>query len=147
VDGRLCVAMYHPAAGLHQASLADIIRADFRKLPVYLEQAKLLTAPPREADEERLVEAEADRESVVHEPETAAILNEDAPANGQVGSAEAVAHVAPQGDPGNNIAESSAEPAHTTAAAVAEEETHAISRAKQGKVAKKPDGYEQLTMF
>jgi DNA polymerase len=40
VGGRLCVAMYHPAAGLHQASLADVIRADFRKLPVYIEQAR-----------------------------------------------------------------------------------------------------------
>ena len=39
VDGRLCVAMYHPAAGLHQASLADVIRSDFRLLPVYIEQA------------------------------------------------------------------------------------------------------------
>src|SRR5437588_1568777 len=42
VDGRLCVAMYHPAAGLHQASLADIIRADFRKLPVFVEQARIM---------------------------------------------------------------------------------------------------------
>jgi len=52
VDGRLCVAMYHPAAGLHHASLADIIRADFRKLPVFVEQARILllrdTAPAEE---------------------------------------------------------------------------------------------------
>ncbi len=41
--GRMCVAMYHPAAGLHQGSLADIIRVDFRKLPLYLEQAKRYT--------------------------------------------------------------------------------------------------------
>ncbi len=42
VEGRMCVAMYHPAAGLHQASLADVIRADFRKLPVYIEQARAM---------------------------------------------------------------------------------------------------------
>lgn len=45
VEGRMCVAMYHPAAGLHQASLADVIRADFRKLPVYIEQARLMQEP------------------------------------------------------------------------------------------------------
>lgn len=31
MDGRICIAMYHPAAGLHQASLKDTIRADFKK--------------------------------------------------------------------------------------------------------------------
>lgn len=45
VEGRLCVAMYHPAAGLHQASLADIIRADFRKLPIIMEQGRRLLNP------------------------------------------------------------------------------------------------------
>jgi uracil-DNA glycosylase len=45
VEGRLCVAMYHPAAGLHQASLADVIRSDFRKLPLFIEQARKLLAP------------------------------------------------------------------------------------------------------
>jgi uracil-DNA glycosylase len=85
VDGRLCVAMYHPAAGLHQASLADIIRSDFRKLPVFLEQARLLLAPSPEVAERRVVEAEVAREGVVHEPETAAVLESDlAPSNGHV---------------------------------------------------------------
>jgi DNA polymerase len=46
VQGRMCVAMYHPAAGLHQASLADVIRSDFRKLPIYIEQARKMLAPP-----------------------------------------------------------------------------------------------------
>jgi DNA polymerase len=45
IDGRMCVAMYHPAAGLHQASLADIIRSDFRKLPLFIEQARKMLAP------------------------------------------------------------------------------------------------------
>ncbi|MEO8286887.1 MAG: uracil-DNA glycosylase [Chloroflexota bacterium] len=74
VDGLLCVAMYHPAAGLHQASLADVIRSDFRKLPVFIEQARKMLAPPPEVVEERVVEAEAAREFVVHDVETAAVL-------------------------------------------------------------------------
>jgi uracil-DNA glycosylase family 4 len=32
VDGRICIAMYHPAAGLHQQSLKDTIRSDFKKI-------------------------------------------------------------------------------------------------------------------
>jgi uracil-DNA glycosylase family 4 len=39
IDGRVCIAMYHPAAGLHQASLKDTIRADFKKIPMIIEQA------------------------------------------------------------------------------------------------------------
>src|SRR5438105_4105796 len=62
VDGRLCVAMYHPAAGLHQASLADIIRSDFRKLPVFIEQARIMSQPPAEATQEQMHEAEVARE-------------------------------------------------------------------------------------
>jgi DNA polymerase len=150
VDGRLCVAMYHPAAGLHQASLADIIRADFRRLPVFLEQAKLLTAPPRGADEERVLEAEAVRESVVHEPETAAILEGDSPPNGHVESAEALAEVAAGAATPHLLAESKAEPFPTAADKAPEEEAaqpSASSRSKQRKGAKKPDDFEQLTMF
>ncbi|MDQ3927583.1 MAG: uracil-DNA glycosylase, partial [Chloroflexota bacterium] len=58
VDGRLCVAMYHPAAGLHQASLADVIRADFGKLPVYIEQSRIIASPPAQVVEERVSQAE-----------------------------------------------------------------------------------------
>ena len=76
VEGRMCVAMYHPAAGLHQASLADVIRSDFRKLPIYIEQAHLMSRPPAEAVVERVIEAEEARETVVHEPETSAVLEE-----------------------------------------------------------------------
>jgi DNA polymerase len=39
-DGRICIAMYHPAAGLHQASLKDTIRADFKKIPVIIAEAE-----------------------------------------------------------------------------------------------------------
>ena len=44
VDGRICIAMYHPAAGLHQASLKDTIRADFKKIPLIIEQAARIEA-------------------------------------------------------------------------------------------------------
>jgi uracil-DNA glycosylase len=51
INGRMCVAMYHPAAGLHQASLADIIRSDFRKLPLFIEQARKMLAPAVQTDD------------------------------------------------------------------------------------------------
>lgn len=40
VDGRMVVAMYHPAAALHQKSLRGTIESDFAKLPKLLEQAR-----------------------------------------------------------------------------------------------------------
>ncbi len=40
VGGRYVVAMFHPAAALHQASLKPSIIADFNKLPQLLEQAR-----------------------------------------------------------------------------------------------------------
>jgi uracil-DNA glycosylase family 4 len=39
VRGRLIVAMYHPAAALHQRSLRPIIEADFARLPDLIKQA------------------------------------------------------------------------------------------------------------
>ncbi len=78
VDGRMCVAMYHPAAGLHQASLADVIRSDFNKLPIYIEQARLMSKPAAETVIERVIEAAEAREAVVHEPETSVVLEEPA---------------------------------------------------------------------
>src|SRR5215472_17336003 len=44
VDGRICIAMYHPAAGLHQQSLKDTIRADFKKIPTVVAEAERLSA-------------------------------------------------------------------------------------------------------
>jgi DNA polymerase len=38
-DGYICIAMYHPAAGLHQASLKDVIREDFKKIPLIIAEA------------------------------------------------------------------------------------------------------------
>lgn len=40
IDGRLCIAMYHPAAGLHQQSLKDTIRSDFKKIPLIMAEAE-----------------------------------------------------------------------------------------------------------
>lgn len=40
VHGQLIVAMYHPAAGLHQPNLKSTIVADFKKLPQIIEQAR-----------------------------------------------------------------------------------------------------------
>lgn len=39
-DGYICIAMYHPAAGLHQASLKDVIRNDFKKIPLIIAEAE-----------------------------------------------------------------------------------------------------------
>ena len=40
VDGRICIAMYHPAAGLHQQNLKDTIRSDFKKIPQIIAEAE-----------------------------------------------------------------------------------------------------------
>lgn len=40
VDGRLVVAMFHPAAALHQESLRQTVIEDFKKLPGYIARAK-----------------------------------------------------------------------------------------------------------
>jgi uracil-DNA glycosylase family 4 len=40
VDGRLVVAMFHPAAALHQPALRQSIEDDFRTLPALIEQAR-----------------------------------------------------------------------------------------------------------
>lgn len=57
VDGRLVVAMFHPAAALHQESLRQTVIEDFKKLPGYIARAKgqgspaaPKPAPPEEPD-------------------------------------------------------------------------------------------------
>jgi DNA polymerase len=40
VDDRFVIAMYHPAAALHQLSLKSVIMADFAKLPELLNEAR-----------------------------------------------------------------------------------------------------------
>jgi uracil-DNA glycosylase len=53
VDGRLVVAMFHPAAALHQPQLRQSIEDDFRKLPALIEDARKKDAsavpPPPDA--------------------------------------------------------------------------------------------------
>jgi DNA polymerase len=40
VNDRFVIAMYHPAAALHQMSLKPAIMADFAKLPELLKEAR-----------------------------------------------------------------------------------------------------------
>jgi DNA polymerase len=44
IGNRIVVAMFHPAAALHQQSLRDTVAADFKKLPELIAQAS--AAPP-----------------------------------------------------------------------------------------------------
>lgn len=45
-DSYICIAMYHPAAGLHQNSLKDVIREDFKKIPLVIAEAERMVAEP-----------------------------------------------------------------------------------------------------
>ena len=45
-DGRVVVAMYHPAAALHQGSLKRVIEDDFRTLPMIITRTESQTAAP-----------------------------------------------------------------------------------------------------
>ncbi len=57
VGDRLVVAMYHPAAALHQPGLKPTLLHDFSQLPVFIEQARKAAAarlpqPEEKADED-----------------------------------------------------------------------------------------------
>jgi len=55
VDGRLVVAMFHPAAALHQPSLKQAVIDDFKKLPALITSAeKAAAASPPEPDTKQL---------------------------------------------------------------------------------------------
>lgn len=158
VDGRLCVAMYHPAAGLHQASLADIIRNDFRKLPLFMEEAvgRLATRPmPVEPQQERRVEAaEEGRAEVVNEPGTAAVIDTPVAANalptGQPANSadngalreDPVAYAAVEGSPGGAAETSQAQ----QAPAAPVEEAKAKPAARRSKKKSGPQ-YKQMSFF
>jgi DNA polymerase len=43
-DDYICIAMYHPAAGLHQNSLKDVIREDFKKIPLVIAEAERMAS-------------------------------------------------------------------------------------------------------
>lgn len=53
VKGRLIVAMYHPAAALHQRSLRSTLEADFAKLPELIAQADAAPEYVEETEEEQ----------------------------------------------------------------------------------------------
>ena len=138
------------------------------KLPIYLEQAKRLGAPAPEAAGERVEEAEQARAEVVHEPETAAVLQEDiAPER----IAEDTQHVNIAG-PAVEVIEQEAPEAVPTTVAAAEatiepqaaeinngksEKTEKVlkprgkGKAETEKAPGKPEqndkGYEQLSLF
>jgi len=132
VDGRMCVAMYHPAAGLHQASLADVIRSDFRKLPIFIEQARKMLTPPPEVSEERVAEAEAAKEPVIHDPETSAVLERPA-----VQEASAVYNI------GEEVASASPEVASAQEAVIPSQQVVA----KPKKAATKKEEYKQISFL
>jgi uracil-DNA glycosylase len=54
IGDRFIIAMFHPAAALHQAKLKPVIKADFARLPELLEQARQMLAKdvPPELDED-----------------------------------------------------------------------------------------------
>lgn len=55
VDGRVVVAMFHPAAALHQPSLKEAIVEDFKKLPTLISSAKKASSgDPPEPDTKQL---------------------------------------------------------------------------------------------
>ena len=45
IKGQMIVAMYHPAAGLHQPNLKPAIEKDFLNLPEYIQKARTMTLP------------------------------------------------------------------------------------------------------
>jgi uracil-DNA glycosylase family 4 len=51
VDGRLVVAMFHPAAALHQQSLRQTLIDDFKKLPQLIAKARQPAPPPPEPED------------------------------------------------------------------------------------------------
>ena len=56
IDGRLVVAMFHPAAALRAPSMRDQYERDFLKLPEYLERARRLP-PAAQAEAAKVEEA------------------------------------------------------------------------------------------
>jgi len=55
VEGRLVVAMFHPAAALHQPSLKQSVIEDFKKLPELIAAAEQAPpAPPEAAEDQQL---------------------------------------------------------------------------------------------
>lgn len=62
VKGRLIVAMYHPAAALHQPSLKSTVEKDFMRLPEYIQMVKK-AQPARNAQPNMSLESEEPKTS------------------------------------------------------------------------------------
>ena len=54
IKGRLVVAMYHPAAALHQPSLKPVIEADFASIPELIAKADKMPEYQESSQEERV---------------------------------------------------------------------------------------------
>jgi DNA polymerase len=54
VEGRVVVAMFHPAAALHQPSLKQSVVEDFKKLPALIAAAEKAPPPPEEPESQQL---------------------------------------------------------------------------------------------
>ena len=54
VDGRLVVAMFHPAAALHQPTLKQSVIEDFQKLPALIASAEKAPPPAEEPENQQL---------------------------------------------------------------------------------------------
>jgi len=69
IDGRFVIAMFHPAAALHQPQLKPSILADFAKLPQLLDLARTELAKtipvmsPAQITEPKLMEAPSETEA------------------------------------------------------------------------------------
>ena len=53
IKGQMIVAMYHPAAGLHQPNLKPAIEKDFLKLPEYIQKARTTPQNPIYTEEKK----------------------------------------------------------------------------------------------
>jgi len=51
VGNRICFAMYHPAAALHQQKLRETLQADMLKIPLALDEARKLASAIQEAQQ------------------------------------------------------------------------------------------------
>jgi len=58
IRGQMIVAMYHPAAGLHQPALKPIIEKDFLKLPEYIQKARSMPIQKDSSSEPLIPEEE-----------------------------------------------------------------------------------------
>lgn len=50
IDGRIVIAMFHPAAALHQPAWRESIEDDFRRLPEIMAEARKQAEPARKPD-------------------------------------------------------------------------------------------------